>query len=94
MTQQVVIKKKDYKEKGICIRFNFNENIDQIDVNLNEFIKYFEKVDNEKKVHWSADIYSKNGLVPVEKDMPIHYMMLDGERYEFPYGIHMKEFFT
>ena len=25
--------------------------------------------------------------------MPIHYMMLDGERYEFPYGIHMKEFF-
>ena len=87
-------KQKNYKEKGICIRFNFNENIDKIDVNLDEFIKYFEKVDNEKIVHWSAEIYGQNGLAPVEKDMPIHYMMLDGERYEFPYGIHMKEFFN
>ena len=26
--------------------------------------------------------------------MPIHYMMLDGERFDFPYGIHMKEFFV
>ena len=25
--------------------------------------------------------------------MPIHYMMLDGERFDFPYGIHMRDFF-
>ena len=25
--------------------------------------------------------------------MPIHYMVIDGERFDFPYGLHMKEFF-
>ena len=59
------------------------------------FFKYFEKVDKEKKVHWSMEYEeepSKN-TVQIEQDMPIHYMMIDGERYDFPYGIHMKEFF-
>ena len=25
--------------------------------------------------------------------MPYHYMLIDGERYDFPYGIGMREFF-
>ena len=25
--------------------------------------------------------------------MPIHYMMIDGERFEFPFGLGMREFF-
>lgn len=82
-------------ETKICTRFDFNKNIDKIDVDINEFFKYFEKVDKEKTVHWSMEYEeepSKN-TVQIEQDMPIHYMMIDGERYDFPYGIHMKEFF-
>ena len=26
--------------------------------------------------------------------MPIHYMMIDGKRFEFPYGLQMAEFFV
>ena len=88
---------KSYSNKNICTRFNF-ENIDKCDVDIDEFIKFFEKVDEEKTVHWSADTKIKewdrsDPVVPVEKDMPIHYMMVDGERFDFPYGIHMREFF-
>lgn len=89
---------KKYKEKNICTRFDFNENIDKCDVSVDECIKFYEKVDDKKVVHWSCDTkntsnYNERTVIPVEKDMPIHYMMLDGERFDFPYGMHMRDFF-
>lgn len=89
---------KEMVEKGICVRFNYNEKVDQIDYDFNACCKYFDKIDKEKSVHWSADIetYDQNlnkEIKHVEKDMPIHYMVIDGERFDFPYGLHMKEFF-
>ena len=87
-------------EKDICVRFNYNEKVDQIDYDFNACCKYFDKIDKEKTVHWSADICktfytgeTKPEVEQVEKDMPIHYMVIDGERFDFPYGLHMKEFF-
>ena len=87
---------KKYTNEKICTRFKFNENIDKCDVDTDEFLKFFEKIDEQKKVHWSCDVGKPDKTntisfyVPEEKDMPIHYMMLDGERFDFPYGIHMK----
>ena len=46
---------KNYKEKNICTRFDFNETIDMCDVSADECIKFFEKVDDKKIVHWSCD---------------------------------------
>ena len=89
---------KRYTNENICTYFKFNENIDKCDVDADEFLKFYEKIDEQKVVHWSCDILKSNfkylwDSIPVEKDMPYHYMMLDGERFDFPYGIHMKEFF-
>ena len=90
---------KKYLQKNTCTRFNFNENVDKCDVSVDDLIKYFEKVDDKKIVHWSCDtkntpLYHDRTIIPIEKDMPIHYMMLDGERFDFPYGIHMEDFFS
>ena len=90
---------KAHNQKNICTRFDFNENIDKCDVDVDECIKFYEKIDEQKTVHWSCDTKKEEfnkevPVIPVEKDMPIHYMMLDGERFDFPYGIHMKEFFV
>ena len=80
---------KNYNESKICKKFDFNENIDKCDVDSDECIKYFEKIDEQKTVHWSFDIKKKENekwvMKEIEKDMPIHYMMLDGERFDFPY---------
>ena len=88
---------KNYNESNICKKFNFNENIDKCDVDSDECIKFFEKIDEEKLVHWSCDISTweneKRVTKEIEKDLPIHYMMLDGERFDFPYGINMRDFF-
>ena len=80
---------KDYSERKICTGVILNNNIGKEDVDLDELFKYFEKVDNEKKCHYIVNI---NGITK-EYDRPYHYMMIDGERYYFPYGIGMEEFF-
>ena len=46
--------RKNYNEKNICKKFNFNENIDKCDVDSDEYIKFFEKIDGQKTVHWSC----------------------------------------
>ena len=89
---------KRYTNENICTYFKFNENIDKCDVDADESLKFYEKIDEQKVVHWSCDIRNPKSInafdtIAVEKDMPYHYMMLDGERFDFPYGIHMKEFF-
>ena len=80
---------KDYSERKICTGVILNNNIGKEDVDLDELFKYFEKVDNEKKCHYIVNI---NGITK-EYDTPYHYMMIDGERYDFPYGIGMENFF-
>ena len=94
---QSVRNAKIYNESNICTKFDFNENIDKCDVDSDECIKFFEKIDELKTVHWSFDIQTKENnewvKKEIEKDMPIHYMMLDGERFDFPYGITMRDFF-
>lgn len=79
-----------YNEDNICLYFTFNEKIDQCDVDVSKMIEFYDKEDPEKKVHWSC---TGDDNTDIEKDMPIHYMMIDGERFEFPYGLHMGEFF-
>ena len=77
-------------EENICLYFNFNEKVDECDVDFDKLCEFFDKEDKEKTVHWSYIDKSGNSI---EKDMPIHYMMIDGERFEFPYGLGMREFF-
>lgn len=79
-----------YNEENICLNFNFNENVKECDVNFGKMCQFFDKEDKEKTVHWSC---TGNNKTAIDKDMPIHYMMIDGERFEFPYGLHMAEFF-
>lgn len=75
-----------YNEGNICLNFNFNEKVDGCDVDFKKMCEFFEKEDQEKKVHWSC---TDNEKKDVEKDMPIYYMMIDGKRFEFPYGLLM-----
>ena len=82
---------KDYNQKKICTGFRFNNNIGKEDVDLNAFFDYFEKVDNEKKCYYYIFLRYKAGTKAYE--LPYRYMMIDGERFYFPYGIGMKEFF-
>ena len=90
---------KNYTDRNVCNSFDFNENIDKCDIDTDECIKFFEKIDEQKISHWSCDIRTydkekeKNVEKAIETDLPIHYMMLDGERFDFPYGISMRDFF-
>ena len=79
-----------YNEENICLHFNFNEKIDECDVELKKMCEFFDKEDPEKKVHQSC---TGDDKTDIEKDMPIHYMIIDGERFDFPYGLQMIEFF-
>ena len=82
--------KEFYNEENICLKFTFNENVEPCDIDFNKLCDFFDKEDKEKTVHWS---YINSSNQPVEKDLPIHYMMIDGERFDFPYGLQMREFF-
>ena len=79
-----------YNEDNICLYFTFNEKVDKCDIDFNGLCDFFDKEDKEKTVHWS---FTDKNKTPVEKDRPIHYMMIDGERFDFPYGLQMKEYF-
>lgn len=86
---------KKYNETKICTSFSWNNNIGQEDVNMMNLFKYFEKTDNEKKVHYTIkteDATTKE-VKTEEVDVPTKYMMIDGVRFDFPYGIGMTEFF-
>ena len=86
---------KYYNEKKICTGFRWNENIDQIDVNLNAMFEYFDKKDPQSKTHWSFVVEDPNTHQrnKEEYDVENHYMMINGERFDFPYGLTMREFF-
>ena len=80
---------KIYNEKKICTGFRWNNNISKCDVDLKEMFNYFDKKDPEKKTHYSIVTKEKK---TEEFDVEGHYMMLDGERFDFPSGLTMHLF--
>ena len=94
-TRKVYKEVKHYNEKKICTGFRWNNNVSDCDVSLEGMFKYFDKKDPEKKNHYSLvvkDPTTKEKKTE-EYDEEIHYMMLDGERFDFPLGLTMKQFF-
>ena len=86
---------KRYNEKKICTGFRWNNNISQEDVSLKGIFDYFDKKDPEKKTHWSIVVEdpTTKKKTTEEYDVENHYMMINGERFDFPLGLTMKEFF-
>ena len=86
---------KRYNQTKICTGFNWNDNIDKWDINAYQLFEHFDKEDPEKKAHYAVNYVdpNTNQRTTEEFDIPYHYMMIDGERYEFPYGLTMHMFF-
>ena len=79
-----------YYDDNVCDKFIFNENIDKIDYDLQEFIKYFTKVDPNEKFLYDFNSKKKNvSSIEVERK----YMIVDGERFDLPFGIDLETFF-
>ena len=79
-----------YNEEKICTGFRFNNKIGKEDVDINALFEYFDKVDNEKIAHYSINFVVDRNTYETrteEFDLPYHYMMIDGERFDFPYGL-------
>lgn len=94
-TYNTIDKVKVYNEGGICTDFRWNNNVDLWDVNFAELYKHFDREDNANKVHYSIKIVNKGtGKVETVKeyDMPRHYCVIDGQRFDFPYGLPMGPF--
>ena len=86
---------KNYNETKICTGFRWNDKIDECDVKLSAVWKYYDKTDPEKKVHWTINVENKETKEKKteEHDVPCHYMMINGERFDFPYGLTMAQYF-
>lgn len=79
-----------YYDDNVCDKFRFNENVDKIDYDLQEFITYFTKVDPNEKFLYDFDD-KENKVYP--REMERKYMIVDGERFDLPYGIDLEAFF-
>ena len=77
-------KEVKYYDDNVCDKFKFNENVDKIDYDSQEFVKYFNKVDPNEKFLYDF----KN-----PREMERKYMIVDGERFDFPYGLDLEGFF-
>ena len=88
-TAECYRKVKNYNESKICTRFKWNNNIDIWDVDLNECFKHYDKEDPQKKEH----ITVQTEVGPKEFDVAYHYMMIDGERFDFPFCMNMRSAF-
>ena len=86
---------KKYNEKKICTDFRWNNNIDKCDVTLKGMFDFFDKKDPEKITHYSIVVEDETTKEKKteEYDVENHYMMLDGERFDFPLGLTMWQFF-
>ena len=86
---------KNYNETKICTGFKWNDKIDNWDVQLGDLFEHFDKTDNAKKVHWTINVEDKDTKEKKteEYDVPLHYMVVDGKRFDFPYGLKMLQFF-
>ena len=88
-------KVKNYNESGICTDFRWNNNVDLWDVDFGELYKHFDREDTANKVHYSIKIVDKKTKEVTEVkeyDMPRHYCVIDGQRFDFPYGLPMGPF--
>ena len=86
---------KRYNETKICTGFRWNKNVSECDVTLKGMFEYFDKTDPEKKTHYSIVVEDKDTKEKKteEVDAPNHYMMINGERFDFPMGMTMWQFF-
>lgn len=77
----------------VCNKFTYNDKIDKCDYDIDELCKYFEKVDKTKKFIYKIYEEDKNGQETL-KDYEVYqkYMIIDGERFNFPYGINLRCF--
>ena len=80
---------KNYYNTGICTEFRWNNNINIWDVDAREYHKHYDKEDPQKKEHI---IINANGGQR-EYDINYHYMIVDGERFDFPLCMDMSAFF-
>jgi len=89
-------KEVKYYDNNVCNTFNFNENIDKIDYDLEEFFKYFTKVDSSEKFHYQIRYQPPlRGQPKTEytKELERKYMIVDGKRFDAPYGISLYDYF-
>ena len=86
---------KILNESNICTGYRWNNNVNLKDVDLDELFKFYDKEDHANKVHWAITVIDKNTKEKSikEEDVPRHYAIIDGERFDFPYGINMRVFF-
>ena len=92
---QAFEKVRNYNESKICDDFRWNNNVHLKDVNLAELEKYYDKEDHANKVHWTIQTFdekTKEKGEVVEVDVPRHYAIIDGERFDFPYGTSIRQF--
>ena len=87
-------KVKCYDESQICDEFRWNNNVHLKDVNFYELEKYYDKEDHANKVHWTIHTlnYKTKEEGIIEMDVPRHYAIIEGQRFDFPYGLNMRSF--
>ena len=93
-TYQTFEKVRNYNESQICDGFRWNNNVHLKDVDLAELANYYDKEDQANKVHWTIhtlDMKTKEEGI-VEMDVPRYYAIIDGERFDFPYGTTIRSF--
>lgn len=85
---------KNYNESQICDGFRWNNNVHLKDVDLDELEKYYDKEDHANKVHWTIHTLDRKTQEKgvIEVDVPRHYAIIDGERFDFPYGTTIRQF--
>ena len=83
----------EYYDDVVCDKFTFNNKIDKIDYDIDELCKYFEKVDKSKTFIYKLYETDKNGQKTL-KDYEAYqkYMIIDGQRFDFPYGVNLRCF--
>ena len=87
------IKKIEVYNDNVCDKFTFNENIDKIDYDLEEFFKYFTKVDPSEKFPYYINFNFRGQKTEYSKELERRYMIVDGKRFNAPYGISLADYF-
>ena len=60
---EVLKERKKYNENNICTGFTWNKNIGKEDVEEEAMFKYFDKVDNEKKIHLTIKYANTESII-------------------------------
>ena len=87
------IKKIKVYNDNVCDKFTFNENIDKIDYDLEEFFKYFTNVDPSEKFPYYINFNFRGQKTEYSKELERRYMIVDGKRFNAPYGISLADYF-